>query len=192
MVKIKYGGTPELGKKLFGYGPWKEKKQGRIYTHKPIVGRLQGLAVRRTGRAALMTPLGLVPIIKSTIKELGGEVRDVKPILLRRTEVEGMYDKYYENYLRILIGILEITYRADTDREFRLALSDASDLTRKFEAFVSEASNYAEGETEPKTLYHVFDGLKSISDQNLKAAKLQVGIMLQDLKKEYQTLVKSK
>jgi len=180
-----------ISKRLFGYGPWKEVKAGKVYLHKPIHGIFHGAHIRKCGRACLIVPQELVKPVKEAIVQYGGEIKEIVPVVMPRKEVEEMADRYYAGYFRILTRLLRSAYEAENEKDFRYAMERASRLTKKFEALIKEASEYTEEKPEPKTLHHIFDGLKAISNQDFEAAKLQAEFLGKTVEKEYNNLLKS-
>jgi len=180
-----------LIKKLFGYGPWKETKRGRTYMHKPILGALSGLPVRKCGRACLVVPTELLDSVQKAIVQHGGEIREIRPVVIPVKEVEEMADRYYAGYLVMLRRFLKYAYEAEDEAVFQYALEGASRLTKRFEALIKEASEYTGEKPEVRSLHDVFDGLKSISSEDFEAAKLQVEILDKRIEREHNNLIKS-
>jgi hypothetical protein len=191
-VKLTYRSAGrDISKRLFGYGPWNEKKADKIYRHKSVHGLFQGTLMRKCGRACLIVPQELEKPVKETIVRYGGEIRSTVPVVMTREEVEEMADVFYANYLKILMGLLRNAYEADNEKDFKSAMKRAASLTKKFESLIEEASIYAEEKPKPRILHHIFDGLRSISNQDFEAAKLQTEFLGKNVEREYNNLLKS-
>lgn len=192
LVKLTYRSKGRnLAKKLFGYGPWKEVKRGKVYRHKRIIGALEGLPVRKCGRACLIVPRPMLSTVQRAIVQHGGEIRRITPVVIPVEEVEVMADRYYADYLRMLRRFLKKAYEAENKADFQYALEGASRLTKRFEALIKEASEYTGEKPEVKSLHGIFDGLKSISSEDFEAAKLQVEFLVKNMEKEWNSLLKS-
>jgi len=180
-----------INKKLFGYGPWKEAKAGKTYVHKPIRGIFSEAPIRRCGRACLVVPQELVNSVKEAIVRSGGEIKEVVPVVVPQKEVEEMADRYYSDHLRILSQLLRSAYEAEKEEDFKRAIERATRLIKKFEALIEEVSEYAEEKPEPRTLHHILDGLKAVSEEDFEAAKLQAEFLGKSVENEYSRFVKS-
>jgi len=191
-IKLTYRSAGrDISKRLFGYGPWNEKKAGKIYTHKSIHGLFQGTLIRKCGRACLIVPQELEKPVRETIVRYGGEIRSIVPVVMTKKEVEEMTDVFYANSLKILTGLLGNAYEASNEKDFRSAMKKAASLTRKFESLIKEASEYAEEKPKPRALHQIFSGLESISSQDFEAAKVQAEFLAKAVEKEHGNLLKS-
>jgi hypothetical protein len=190
-VKLTYRSAGrDISKRLFGYGPWSEVKAGRIYRHKSIRGVFEGTLMRRCGRACLIVPQELAKPVRETIVQYGGEIKSIVPVVLTKKEVEEMADRYYVDYLEILVSLLRNAYEADNEKDFRSTMKRAATLTKKFESLIEEASEYAEERPAARVLHQTFDGLSAISSQDFEAAKVQAEFLLKDIEREYDNLLK--
>ena len=191
-IKLTYRSAGhDISKRLFGYGPWSEKKAGKIYRHKSIQGLFEETLIRKCGRACLIVPQELEKPVKETIVRYGGEIRSIMPVVMTKEEVEEMADGFNANYLKILTGLLRNAYEAANEKEFRSAMKKAASLTGKFESLIEEASEYAEEKPKPGALHQIFDGLELISSQDFEAAKVQAEFLAKAVEKEHGNLLKS-
>lgn len=191
-VKLTYRSAGrDISKRLFGYGPWNEKKAGKTYRHKSVHGLFQGTLMRKCGRACLIVPQELEKPVKETIVRYGGEIRSIVPVIMTREEVEEMADVFYANYLKVLMGLLRNAYEAANEKGFRSAMKRAASLTKKFESLIEEASEYAEEKPKPRALHQIFNGLESISSQDFEAARVQAEFLAKTVEKEQGNLLKS-
>lgn len=174
-----------ITKRIFGYGPWYEKKAGKRYLHKGVSGDFRGGLIRKCGRASLIVPQELVEPVKEAIIRNGGEVKETTSVYMNRTQGEEMVDQYYLNFLRILDGLLKSAYETRKKEEFDLTLKRAVSLTRKLESLIREASRYAEETPTPRTLHQIFDGLQLMSNEDFEAAKIKARFLEKSVQKEY-------
>lgn len=190
--KLTYrSGGHNLAKKLFGYGPWKEVKRGKVYQHKRVIGTLEGLPVRKCGRACLIVPLELLSMVKKAIIHHGGEIRSITPVMIPEEEVEEMADRYYADSLRILRIFLEKAYKSENKSDFQYALDGASRIIKRFETLIKETFEYTAEKSEVESLHNVFHGLESISREDFEAAKLQLEFLMKNVEQEYDDLLRS-
>lgn len=146
--------------------------------------------MRRCGRACLIVPQELAKPVRETIVQYGGEIKSIVPVVLTKKEVEEMADRYYVDYLEILVSLLRNAYEADNEKDFRSTMKRAATLTKKFESLIEEASEYAEERPAARVLHQTFDGLSAISSQDFEAAKVQAEFLLKDIEREYDNLLK--
>jgi hypothetical protein len=85
MVEVTYASrAPEAGmtKKLFGYKGWQTRSGTKTYSHKPIIGALDGIPFQKLGRATIVLPLDYLPKAREAIAEAGG--RDFRTRISRQ------------------------------------------------------------------------------------------------------------
>jgi 23S rRNA-/tRNA-specific pseudouridylate synthase len=97
----------------------------------------------------------------------------------------------YINYLKIFKGLLKNAATTDDKKDFENSLKRAASLTRKFESYLKEASEYSEEQSATTALDNLLSGLQAISRQDFKAGKLQAEFVEKSIAKEYNNLLKA-
>jgi hypothetical protein len=182
LVKVTYGSRKArgnaLGKKLFGYKSWSVKAGKREYSHKPIVGSLEGLPVKRVGRSKFVVPEEKLRDIEGSIKTNGGVIRRVEPVAMDEKEVEKNARRVYRGFIDPLIE--KMKYASDTqDKELYIeSLESGIRLVTYFEKFLNELDDYGtrfvqeEGRRESEFIKRM-KALESIANEDFEAAKIQ-------------------
>jgi hypothetical protein len=186
MVKITYASRAPgvaITKNLFGYKGWKTRSGTRTYAHKPTVGALEGIPFQRVGRATIVLPLSYLPKAKAVIARAGGVVKSVDPILVDMEDNQKEATEMFRDFVRRLVETLGFAADAGSKELYDAALDKAAALTKRFESYLGEFDEY--GAVEPDgRLLPTLVGLRSLSDEDFEAAKLQAAFFAGDLEKK--------
>jgi len=186
MVKITYASRAPgvaITKNLFGYKGWKTRSGSRTYAHKPTVGALEGIPFQRVGRATIVLPLSYLPKARAVIARAGGVVRSVDPIVVDREDNQKEATEMFRDFVRRLVETVRFAADAGSEELYDAALDKAAALTKRFESYLGEFDEY--GAVEPDgRLLRTLVGLRSLSDKDFEAAKLQAEFFAGDLEKK--------
>jgi hypothetical protein len=185
MVKITYASRAPGGaitKNLFGYKGWQTKSGKKSYPHKPMVGALQGIPFQRIGRATIVLPLSYLPKAKAVILHAGGVIRSIDPIVVDREGNKKETTEMFHDFVGRLVDTVSYAAEAGTKELFDSALDKAVALTKRFESYMAEFDEYGSVERDGQLL-RTLAGLRSLSDQDFEAAKLQATFFAGDLEK---------
>jgi hypothetical protein len=181
-LKIRYKSGRNLNKKLFGYGPWAEKKKGKTYKHKHIPGILEGTPSVKCGRACIIIPEDKADQVKNAIMESGGEIEFINRVLTKGEE--KIIQSAYLSNLGILIDLLDYVEKAKDVKNFETSINKSIKLTKKFNAYLKEYSQYSQEIPNTSPLEKLLNGLKTISKSDLEAAKIQTQFLRNDIEEE--------
>ncbi len=192
-IRIRYDSKGHnITKHLFGYGPWTEKKFGKVYNRKAVPGILQGTAAYKCGNACVIVPSEMEELVKTSIREKGGEIKSAVPITMTQKESKEMVKTYHVNYLKTLEELLIKASEVDRIEDFEDFLNRSVVLTKKFKSHLKESLEYTEEEKEAiEIVNRVFRGLQSVSKEDFETGKLEAQFVAKDIEKEYAELVKS-
>jgi len=186
MVKITYASRAPgvaITKNLFGYKGWKTKSGPKTYAHKPMVGALEGIPFERVGRATIVLPLSYLPKAKAVISRAGGVVRSVDPIVVDREGNQREAIEMFRDFVRRLVETVRFAADAGTKELYDSGLEKALALTKRFESYLGEFDEYGAVEPDGLLLRNLV-GLRSLSDKDFEAARLQAEFFAGDLEKK--------
>lgn len=192
-IKIKYDSKGHnITRHLFGYGPWTEKKSGKVYRHRAVHGLLQETPAYRCGNACIVVPSEMEQSVKASIEKEGGIVKSVIPITMTPEESERMVRTYHIDYFKTLEDLLTKASTVNREEEFEDCLNRSIALTKKFKSHLKEALEYTEEEKKAlETANRVFKGLQSVSKEDFETGKLEAQFVAKNIEKEYAELAKS-
>lgn len=192
-VRIRYDSKGHnITKHLFGNRPWIEKKFGKIYNRKAVPGILNGTPAYKCGNACVIVPLEMEESVKTSIRKEGGTIKSVTPITLTKEESKEMVKTFQINYFKTLEGLITQASTVEQQKDFEDCLARSIILTKKFKSHLKEVLEYTEEEQKAiETADKVFQGLQSISKEDLATAKIEAQFIAKNLEREYNELVKS-
>jgi hypothetical protein len=185
LVKIRFESkVPEdtLSKKLFGYREWRTKHGKKEYRHKPIVGALQNVPLRRVGRGTFVLPELYVQEASSTIEANGGRVKSVSPVALDFEESAQLTRSIFSSYLRGVIGSLEVAHRTRDEKLVHAALARALLQTKTFAAFLKQIDDYGL-DSDSDILRRRLVSLVKLAQTDLEGARAQAGVLTEELER---------
>lgn len=186
LVKVKYVSCTSdftVTKKLFGYKGWQTKSGVKTYSHKPIVGTLQGIPYRKVGRATIVLPEDYLSEVRDAIERAGGIVRSVSPVAADWEDNSKDVLDLFRVYLSRLISLIHYAEKAPTRELYELTFDKSISLTRAFESYIAKFDEYGSLQTD-RQLLNTLVGLKSISGQDMEAARLQTAFFANELGRE--------
>lgn len=154
------------------------------------MGVLQGTGAYKCGRACIVVPESKIDEVSNVIRASGGLVTSIAPNILPREEFERSTRQIYRNNLEILRHLLDSASKAADVKSFEDSMDKSIRLAGKFEAYIREASEYAERKPKISYLQQFFKGLKSISKTDLEAAKIQAEFFEKELENEFRSMSK--
>jgi hypothetical protein len=192
-IRIRYYSKGHnITKYLFGYGPWTEKKFGKVYKRRAVPGILRGITAYKCGNSCVIVPSEMEELVKKSIREKGGEIKSVVPITMTQEESKEMVKTYHINYFKTLEDLLTKASTVDRIEDFDDCLNRSIALTKKFKSHLKEALEYTEEEKKAtETANRVFQGLQSVSKEDFETGKLETQFIAKNIEREYAELVKS-
>ena len=186
MVKITYASRAPgvaITKNLFGYKGWQTRSGPKTYAHKPMVGALEGIPFQRVGRATIVLPLNYLPKARAVIARAGGVVKSVDPIVVDREGNQKEAVEMFRDFVRRLVETVRFAADAGSRELYDAALDKAVALTKRFESYLGEFDEYGAVEPDARLLRSLV-GLRSLSDEDFDAAKLQSAFFAGDIEKK--------
>jgi hypothetical protein len=183
LVKVRYKSDvaeATLSKKLFGVAESDERRGAKVYHHKPVVGTLQGVPLRRVGRATIVLPESYLQATRSAIKMVGGTVKSVDPVAMSYENSVEMTKSMFSTFLAGLISYLQFASETPDQEQGVSVLQKAVRSTRRFTLYLKSVDEYRSDETGDQLIRRLAS-LAAFAQEDFEGARIEAGLLANEL-----------
>src|SRR5579872_6775722 len=138
IVKVTFasGRASNLTRTLFGYPKWIVKSRSKQYEHKSVVGKLEGIIVKRAGRGKFLVSETNLSKARQIVEREGGIIRKMEPQLVSGEEAEKLAFDEFVRFAGIIITILHYAASTQYKEMYVESLQKAKGITIDFQKYI--------------------------------------------------------
>jgi hypothetical protein len=183
LVKVRYKSDvaeATLSKKLFGFPESEERRGTKVYRHKAVVGLLEGVPLRRVGRATIVVPEPYLETTRSAIKKVGGTVKSVDRVPMAFENSARFKKAMFSMFLAGVTKYLQSASETQDQEQGVSVLKKAEISTRKFVSYLKSIDEYGSDETSGEFVRRLAS-LIAFAQEDFEGAKIEAGLLANDL-----------